>query len=469
MKEIMRKKDVEPIILVFGIVIALFMTTFIMLLNIPVKIGSGSTRISRLGKLVSEVEINNQVAAGDINIIELNRESINLIEADWNITHTGLYVPQASIQLTYTIKGSRIIININSLIDTKDIVSLSLTVGFNPSYSIYSFISNTESGNVNINAFDINIKDFYFRTSTGNLDIKMNNTSIENNFELSTDTGDIDVTLDHLSFFKNFICHSNSGIQLFDLWNLKFKSVADFNVSSDIGYIRVHWMNHFNKSQHVNINVKSNSDIKIKFWCPLEIMRADISLFTVNGTTWFSKPTGTFEEISENHYQTPIINDASLDSYNITAMSTSGEVWVFYVNCFKWLRFCNQGMDFFPYNVRVSGNYSMFIQEHDITTINLFNTKYTYLNESRNLMINFDTLPVSSEKLLYIEWNLDYIHAMGIGVGSLNLKSSHNVVSNTLMFYLELDFRIDRILPTFNDYNVTVFYHPNYIFNQFLI
>ena len=76
---------------------------------------------------------------------------------------------------------------------------------------------------------------------------------------------------------------------------------------------------------------------------------------------------------------------------------------------------------------------------------------------------------MSSEKLLYIEWDLDKIHAMGIGVGALNLKISHKIVSDTLLVYVELDFRLDQILPTFNDYNITVFYHPNYLFNQFLI
>ena len=465
----MRKKYFGTIILVFSIVIALFSITFIIISNIPVKIGTGSIKILKFGKTASEVEINNQVAVGDINIIELNKESKNLIEVEWDITHTGLYLPQDSIQLTYSIKDSRFIIYINSLVDINHIESLNLNIYFNPTYNAYSFISNTQTGNVNFNGFDINIKNFYFRTSSGKLNIKLNNSIIENNFELSTDTGDIDVMLDHLYFFNNFFCHSNSGIQLFDLWNLKFKSVADFNVSSDLGYIRVHWMNHFNKSQHVNINVNSKSDVKVKFWCPLEIMRSDVSLFTVNGTTRFSKPVNTFEEISENHYQTPIINDPSLDSYNITARSTSGEVFFYYVNCFKWLRICNWGMDFHPYNVSLSGNSSFLISDYDVTTINLFNTKYIYLNESRNLTINFDTLPVSSEKLLYIEWDLDFIHAMGIGVGWLNLKISHNRVSDTLMAYVELDFRIDRILPTFNDYNVTVYYHPNYVFNQFLI
>ena len=465
----MRKKYFGIIILFFSVVIALFPITFNILSSIPVKSGTGSINIFRFRQDISEIEINNQVTVGNINIIELNKESINLLEVKWDIIHTGLYLPQDSIQLTYTIKDSCIIININSLIDVNHIVSLNLNISFNPTYTTYSFISNTQNGNVNFKAFGINIKDFYLRTSSGNLDIKMNNTSIENNFEVSTDTGDIDITLDHVTFFKNFFCHSNSGIQLFDLWNLKFRSVADFNVSSDIGYIRVHWMNHFNKSQSVNINANSKGNVKVKFWCPLEIMRSNVILSTVNGTTRISQPVNTYEEISENHYQTPIINDPSLDSYNITAKSASGEAFFFYVNCFKWLRFCNQGADFFPYNVNKSGDYSMFIQEHDITTINLFNTKYIYLNESRNLTINFDTLPVSSEKLLFIEWDLDFIYSMGIGVGGLHLKISNNRVSDTLLVYVELHFRLDRILPTFNDYNITVHYHPNYIFDQFLI
>lgn len=465
----MKKKNSDPFIMLFVVVISLFLFTFIMLSIIPVKSGSGSAKISRFGIFAPEIEINTQVSGGNINIVELDKDSANLIETEWRISHTGLYLPQASIQVTRTIKGSRLIIDIISIVDHNDILSLSLNISFNPSYSSYSFITNTESGNVNINVFDINIKDFYFRTSSGKIDIRMNNTNIENNFEVFTDTGDIDITLDYVNFYNDFFCHSNSGVQLFDLWNLNFKSVADFNVSSDIGYIRIHWMNHYNKSQKVNINTYSNGDVKVKFWCPLEIMRGALSLFSVDGTTLFSRSTGSYDEISENHYQTPNMNNPSLDVYNITAVSTSGEAWVYYVNCFKWLRFCNWGMDFFPYNVDIFGNYSMLTQEHDISTINFFNTKYIYLNESRNLTFNFDTLPVSSEKLLYIEWDLDKIHAMGIGVGALNLKISHKRVSDTLQVYVELDFRLDQILPTFNDYNITVFYHPNYLFNQFLI
>jgi len=42
-------------------------------------------------------------------------------------------------------------------------------------------------------------------------------------------------------------------------------------------------------------------------------------------------------------------------------------------------------------------------------------------------------------------------------------------ISGIIKVYLKLDFILDKILPTFVDYNVTVYYHPNYTFNQFLI
>jgi len=174
----MKKKDFGIIIFFFSIIIALFLSPFIILSNLPVKNGTGSIKISKFGKFVSEVEINNQVSTGHINIIELNKESLNIIEAEWDITHTGQYIPQLSIQLTYTIKNSRMIININSLVDSNHIVSLNLNVYFNPTYTTYSFISNTQKGNVNFNAFNINIKDFNFRTSSGNLNIKLNKSNI---------------------------------------------------------------------------------------------------------------------------------------------------------------------------------------------------------------------------------------------------------------------------------------------------
>ena len=465
----MKKSELEPLIMIFSVVVALFVATFIISSIIPVKNGSGSIKLSKIGIIASEVEINNQITVGDIKIKELSAESINLIETEWNITHTGLYFPFASIKVSHTIVRSRVIIKIESLVDLSDIVSLELSIAFSPSYSKYSFMSHSEEANMDFNAFDIIIKDFYITTTTGKLDITMNNTVIENDFKASTETADIDMLLDFAYFHKNFFCHSNSGIQLFDLWNLGFKSVADFNVTSDTGYIRIHWMNHFNKSQNVNINARSKGDIRIKFWCPLEIMRSDVFLSTVNGSTRTSLPVNTYEEISENHYQTPIINDPSLDYYTITANSLSGEAFFYYVDCFKWLRFCDWGADFHPYNVSLYGNHTLLKNAYAVNTINFYNTKYIYLNESRSLTLNFAPLPVSSEKLLFIEWDLNFIHAMGIGVRWLNLKISHTLYANIIRVYLKLSYKLDGILPTFNYYNITVYYHPNYFFNQFLM
>ncbi|NVM43745.1 MAG: hypothetical protein HWN79_02420 [Candidatus Lokiarchaeota archaeon] len=66
----MRKKNLDPIIMMFVVVISLFVFTFIMLSVVPVKNGSGSTKISRFGIFASEVEINNHLTVGDINIIQ---------------------------------------------------------------------------------------------------------------------------------------------------------------------------------------------------------------------------------------------------------------------------------------------------------------------------------------------------------------------------------------------------------------
>lgn len=465
----MSRIDYKALLLIVSLGTIVIFSTTIFFLSIPMKIGTGSTNISRLDKDVSEVEIYNFVPKGNINIQELDKNSNNIIEIDWNITYSGLFIPQLCISISYIIKNSRIAIHINSNLWINQIYLLDIIILYNPSYNILSFLSDSPKGNIYFKGFDLNIKKIYFRTDSGDIIMKINNSNFEHDFTILTDTGDIDLKLDHLNFSKNFICHSDSGVQLFDIWNIRFKSMADFNVSSDIGYIRVYWANHFNKSQNVNINIYSNYDTRLKFWCPLEIMRSKVLLSTVDGTVQFAKSTGTYEEISEDFYQTININDTSLDSYNITSKSTGGHAWIHYVNCFKWQRDCHQAYDFHPYNVTVSENCSLLIQDYDISKINLFNTGYIYLNETRTLPINYETLPVSSEKLLYVEWELDHIHAMGIGVGALNLKITKKLVFDTLLVYVELDFELDRILPRFNECNITVYYHPNYTFNHFLL
>jgi hypothetical protein len=240
-------------------------------------------------------------------------------------------------------------------------------------------------------------------------------------------------------------------------------------MTNEIGFSNIKWANHYNKNQKVNMNIKSNGIAKLKFWCPIEIMRSDITASTIDSQFNFIKPTGTFIELSEAHFQTANIDDVTVDVYNISVNSPSGDVEVYYVNCFKWQRGCNYGNDFKSYNVTNSGNYSILIQHHAVSSINFYNKKYIYLNESRNLVLNYQILPIVSEKLMYIDWDIKYLHAMGIGKALVSLDISNNTLDNELSVFIKVDYQLDRILPTFSGYNITVFYHPSYSFNYLLI
>ena len=233
-----------------------------------------------------------------------------------------------------------------------------------------------------------------------------------------------------------------------------------------MGYIQFYWANHYNKSHEFNINIYSNTDFRAKFWCPFPIMRSQVALFTVDGSKLFTRPSVLFEEVHEDLYRTRRINDSSLDLYNITATSISGQAWVYYVDCFKWLRVCDWTKDFLPYDVKLSGNYTISQDQYNINTIDFFNDKYIYLNESRNLTIDYEVLPNYNDEILFIDWDINYVHAMGIGVGDLNIKISKSVIDDNLEVHLQLDFILDRILPTFNECNITVYYNPDYTFNH---
>jgi len=463
----MKRSDFGIIILSFGIIIIFLITPLLITIGNIEKTSNGEIQISKPNNNIFEVEIYNLISGGDIYIKEMNIESTNVIEASWELSYTGLSFPENSLSIIPIIKDSILIIFMRTPVSI-NIKRSNITILFNPDYT-YNIVSNSYKANVDFDAFNIHFKKFDFKTSSGNLNIKLNCCSVQENFMLSTGSGNIKLKLDYINFSKNFICQSNTGVQLFDLWNIRFESIADCTVTSNTGYIRLFWANHYNKSQNMNIKVHSNYNIRVKFWCPIEIMRSQVSLFTNDGTIVFVRDKKLFHEISENVHQSNGINNLSLDSYNVSAASYNGETLVQLVNCFKWSRVCDWTQDFDQYNVKKSGNYSLYRIDYDVSTINFFNTKYTYLNESRYLNINFEPLAVSSEKLVHIDWQLEYIHAMGIGVGDLNILLTQKEISGIIKVYLKLDFILDKILPTFVDYNVTVYYHPNYTFNQFLI
>ena len=58
---------------------------------------------------------------------------------------------------------------------------------------------------------------------------------------------------------------------------------------------------------------------------------------------------------------------------------------------------------------------------------------------------------------------------MGIGVGFIEVEISNKTEGNTLKVYFDLEYELDQILPTFTNYNITAFVHPDYSFYNYTI
>jgi len=465
----MERKSIILIYLLIGIVIGASIPTVI--IYGFTKDNKGSYRISKEGKDVSEVIINNQIPAGNIKFVQVSSENF-IVKATWTMTYTGVYDPQKFIIVEYEIIQSQLYVSIITKIDRlafiNSITSLDLTIFFNPTYGVYGFESYSERGNIELLVYNLNFSIFDFKSDTGNINARLDKINMHNDFKISTGSGEIILILDDIYFAKDFICTTISGYQNFDIWNIKFAGEANFKVNSIVGRIYILWANHYIKSHILNVELESNNDIYLKMWSPKEIIRSYISFETIDGTTRLSKPAGVFQEIDENHYIANNINDTTADPCNITIYSKHGYGWVFYVDCFKWQRFCTYG-DFTAYFVTKTGSYSILEADYNVTTIEVFNREYIYLNTYRKIPLNIETLPISSENLVQVVWKLKYKHAQGIGVGNINLGITHSQIDNDLRVNIKLSFVIDEILPTFSICNVTVFYHPSYNFYNYTI
>jgi len=255
------------------------------------KEGSGYYEISKEGITISEIEIDNHIQKGDVNFMTLPKDSSNILEANWAIDYTGFSDPNDFVVITYE-KQQSVLKILCTLNNPDEIIDLDLTILFNANYNNYSFKSNSGPGNIKINTHTINFSIFEVKASSGNVDVQLNKSSFYSDFKISTTSGDINLILDHLIFSKNFLSTTGSGFQVFDIWNIRFKTYSNFNVSALSGRIKVKWANHFNKSHNVNINLNSPNDVYIKMWTPMEITKFDIFYEAFNGTTQFSKTAG---------------------------------------------------------------------------------------------------------------------------------------------------------------------------------
>jgi hypothetical protein len=460
------RKGIKVIILIAIISIPIFGITFF-LYNTQLKI-LGFYRLSGEGKKIAKIEINNQIKTGDIDFRLLPESSLDIFEAEWSISYRGLYVLDKFIRINHEECDSdlKIYIYSDNNIGAIDLTQIDVNFTFylNPNYDNYSFVSHSEFANVKFKAHNMDFDVFEITSSYGNVDVQINTSTIAKDFEISSKLGDINLILDHIIFNGDFSSTSTSGDQYMDLWNIRFLSNSNFNASALSGRIKILWANHFKKSNNFKIFLKSINDVYLKMWSPIEIIKYDILLETINGTTRFSKPAGIFEEVGFNRYQSYNINSQGIDFCNISAITTFGEAYAFIVDCFKWQRFCNWANDFTPYEVNTSGEYSIPKKDHDVTTIKLYNSKYLYLNRIEYLDINFEYLPKNSDNILHFNWDLTYQHAMGIGVGSIEVVISNRTEGNTLNAYINLKYKLDQIIPKFSEYNLTLFVHPDYSF-----
>ncbi|GAI67486.1 unnamed protein product, partial [marine sediment metagenome] len=225
----MKKKIVILISLVLIIGFSVVGTT-IFIFSESSKKSSGYYEISSEGKDISDIEIDNQIKKGNINFMALSKNSSNILEAEWTIDYKGFNDPKNFIVITYEEQDSTLKI-FSTLNKPDDILDLDLTIFFNPNYNNYSFKSDSGKCNIIFYTHKINYSAFEIRTSSGNVDVQLNKSSIYNDFKVSTTSGDINLILDHSIFSKDFLCTSDSGDQWFDIWNIRFISYSDFNAS----------------------------------------------------------------------------------------------------------------------------------------------------------------------------------------------------------------------------------------------
>jgi len=436
---------------------------------------SGFYEISLNGDNISKIEINNQFHLGNINVQQSTKDLSNIIEVEWEILYKGIsYNPENLLVVSYEQNQSIVKIYVYSTIDksvlSEIIMDSHLTININPNFEIYGFKSSGENCDMKFRANNLNFSIFEIETISGEIDIQLNKSTIYSDFRLVTISGDIFLKLDHILFLQDFLSQTESGHHFFDFWDIKFLPNANLFAFSSSGIINIYWANHFIKHYELDVSLVSQNKVYIKFWSPIEIMRYDIFVYSSpGGTTRFVGEHDHFEEVALNHHHSININEPNLDLLNIRAVTGDNEAYVRLVDCFKWKRDCNWYTDVPPYEFSTLGDYSIPKNEHNSSTIEFYSLGYIYLNTTKHLNLTFELLPVSSEDIIYLNWNLTYLKAMGYGKGSIDVTVSNKTEGDILKLYIELQYELDLILPTFTGENFTVFSHPNYTFYNFTI
>ncbi len=428
-KQIFKKEkfSVIALILLIGTVV---MGLGYMSYSIP-KTVSSSYQISGVEYVASKIEIYNNVEMGEIKINNLPKNSVNILEANWNFDTVKGYGPTTNI-ITHSKIGNILKIFIN-LPYHENISNVEFDIFINPNYELYDFISITGEANINIKLMNMNF----------------------NRFEVSTTTGGINIDLTYIGFHNDHLVTSATGRIWLDYWELVFIGGGKFDVLTSASYIDIKWTQHIKCYHDINITIASDDYVRFKYWCPLEVSRMRVELETTTGTKRFSADSKDFIEVTPGHYHSVNINDTSIDFLDVDLITTEGYVWAYIVDCFRPQRYCDHTMAQFPWNVHTNGSYVIQRAGHDVSTIEIY-------NDTTNAPNTYLLLDQSSDNILEINWDLIYLQGPNHGLGTIEVEVSHKIVGDILKVYIYLIYQPDLIRPMFDGGYLHIQTHPNY-------
>lgn len=465
MFKIEKKIRILALVIISGVIITGFSVGTFLIFYEDIKEFNGSFEIHQNDHDVSKIELFNNVKIGTISFKLLSEDSINIIEAFWDIQYNAgiLESEVISIKISNDTVGDilKLVFEIENLeyALTREFILLNITVLVSPIYDLYNFTSDTEAGNVNFDAKGIEFGHFEVKTTTGDVDIGLNRSIIISDLKVETTIGDQFLTLDFITFHEDIVGKSTSGFIFYDFWNIEFLSDGDLKVSATTGKIHVRWATHFKKSHIVDVSLETNFDIEFRYWYPLGNTRFDVFFSETTGSSHFGATAALFNDLSPYHYQSKNIGDTSIDFLKVNVTTREGDIYLKVIDCFKPQRFCRQ-YGTTPHTENATGSYSIPITDYEVSTIKFY-------NRAANVNIDYNSLPANSANIFEVNWLITYWHGANYGFGRLDVKFTPEIEGNTLIIYIDLVYEIDRLRPVFTECDFTIQVNPSYTYSAY--
>ena len=428
---------------------------------------SGAISIINDIKNVSNIEISNNVKDLAVSFEFLPENSPLLVNATWNYTFTdSLFVSDNPIQIEIFNETEDNILyltfdeNLNSFFP--NLQNWECIIQISQDFDSYCFLSDSKEGDIYFDCdLDIAFEKFEIYTTTGEIEVHLIHSKIENDIILESKSGEIYLWMDLLPIGGNLICESDSAYIYCDIWNIKFFENAQIIVTSNEGDINFRWMQHKFHNNSVNVTLESDMGIEFRHWSPLEFVKYDI-LLEAETSTYLSGTSNIdlWDQIDTNHYQSTNFNETGLDFLQISLNSLKSSVWAKATDCFKAIRICDVTQDTFPYDVYEVGAYNITEAETSFS-----GTSIELHNNTANVNFSISDLAANSTNLFEAYSPASDATLVTECIGTLNIICSYEIIDNNLEIQINLDYAYDRIRPIYSSGEFNISVHPNYTFS----